>query len=110
MPFLPECRHLPDALRSWPDLGRGCGAKDDCGQGRGKSISDDLLEAVRGFPFVQDVQRQENRLAVALSDPDRDRPELVQHLVESGARILEISEEKRSLEEVYLSLVQEESS
>ncbi len=75
-----------------------------------ESVSDDLLEAVRGFPFVQDVQRQENRLAVALSDPDRDRPELVQHLVEAGARILEISEEKRSLEEVYLSLVQEESS
>ncbi len=75
-----------------------------------ESVSDDLLEAVRGFPFVQDVQRQENRLAVALSDPDRDRPELVQRLVAAGARVLEISEEKRSLEEVYLSLVQEESS
>jgi len=75
-----------------------------------ESVSDDLLEAVRDFPFIQGVQRQENRLVVALSDPDRDRPELVQHLVESGARILEITEEKRSLEEVYLSLVQEESS
>jgi len=75
-----------------------------------ESVSDNLLEAVRDFPFVQGVQRRENRLAVVLSDPDHDRPELVQHLVESGARILEITEEKRSLEEVYLSLVQEESS
>ncbi len=75
-----------------------------------ESVSDNLLEAARGFPFVQGVQRQENRLAVVLTDPDHDRPELVQHLVESGARILEITEEKRSLEEVYLSLVQEESS
>ena len=75
-----------------------------------ESVGGNLLEAVRGFPFVQGVQRQENRLTVALSDPDRDRPELVQHLVEAGARILEITEEKRSLEEVYLSLVQEESS
>jgi len=75
-----------------------------------ESVSDNLLEEVRDFPFVQGVQRQENRLAVVLTDPDRDRPELVQRLVESGARILEITEEKRSLEEVYLSLVQEESS
>jgi len=75
-----------------------------------ESVGDNLLEAVRDFSFVQDVQRQENRLVIALNDPDRDRPELVQHLVESGARILEIAEEKRSLEEVYLSLVQGESS
>ena len=75
-----------------------------------ESVSDALLEAVRGFPFVGRAQLQGNRLAVALSDPDRDRPELVQRLVESGARILEIGEEKRSLEEVYLSLVQEGSS
>jgi len=75
-----------------------------------ESVSDALLEAVRGFPFVERAQLQGNRLAVALSDPDRDRPELVQRLVESGARILEIGEEKRSLEEVYLSLVQEGSS
>ena len=75
-----------------------------------ESVGDNLLEAVRDFPFVQGVQCQENRLVIALNDPDRDRPELVQHLVESGARILEIAEEKRSLEEVYLSLVQGESS
>jgi len=75
-----------------------------------ESVSDTLLEAVRDCPFVRDVQRQENRLSVALSDPDHDRPELVQRLVEAEARILEITEETHSLEEVYLSLVQENSS
>lgn len=75
-----------------------------------ESVDDDLLKAVGDLPFVQGVQRQENRLTVALSDPDRDRPELVARIVQAGGRILEISEERRSLEDVYLSLVHEEEA
>jgi len=35
-------------------------------------------------------------------------PELIRRLVEAGGRVLEVSEERHSLEEVYLSLVREE--
>ena len=75
-----------------------------------ESVSDELLETVKQFAFVLDAKRQKERLTVRLEDSDRDRPELVSRIVEAGGRVLEIFEEQRSLEEVYLSLVQEESS
>jgi hypothetical protein len=44
---------------------------------------------------------------VRLVDPDRDRPLLVARIVEMGGQILEVREVERSLEDVYLSLIQE---
>ena len=75
-----------------------------------ESVSDELLETVKQLAFVLDAERQQERITVRLEDSDRDRPELVSRIVEAGGRVLEIFEEQRSLEEVYLSLVQEESS
>ena len=75
-----------------------------------ESVSDELLETVKQFAFVLDAKRQKERITVRLEDSDRDRPELVSRIVEAGGRVLEIFEEQRSLEEVYLSLVQEEST
>lgn len=75
-----------------------------------ESVDDTLRDVVRTLPFVESVTRQEDRLVVALRDADRDRPALVERLVEAGGRILEISEERRSLEDVYLSLVHEEEA
>jgi len=75
-----------------------------------ESVSDELLETVKRLAFVLDAERQKGRITVRLEDSDRDRPELVSRIVEAGGRVLEIFEEQRSLEEVYLSLVQGESS
>jgi hypothetical protein len=47
-------------------------------------------------------------LSVRLKAIDQDRPRLVARLVELGAQVLEVREAERSLEDVYLSLVQEE--
>ena len=44
-----------------------------------------------------------------LEDPLRDRPRLVALLVEHGVEILEVVEETRTLEDVYLDLVREET-
>ncbi|MGD9675520.1 MAG: ABC transporter ATP-binding protein [Candidatus Bipolaricaulia bacterium] len=62
--------------------------------------------AVRGEEFVRDARWLEGgTLSVLLADPDRDRPRLVTRIVEAGGQILEVREEERPLEEVYLSLV-----
>ncbi len=42
-----------------------------------------------------------------MRDPRTDNPELVRALVEEGARIISVSEESASLEDVYLQLVGE---
>ncbi len=75
-----------------------------------ESVSDELLETVKQLAFVLDAERQEERITVRLEDSDRDRPELVSRIVEAGGRVLEIFEEQRSLEEVYLHLVRDEEA
>ncbi|MFC1949251.1 ATP-binding cassette domain-containing protein [Chloroflexota bacterium] len=74
------------------------------------SLPEELMKLVAGLPFVQDVEREENRLLVELDDPENTRPELVKRIVEAGGRVVAVTEERHSLEEVYLSLVGENES
>jgi len=72
-----------------------------------ESLPGTVIEKVARLPFVRRVEPGEQRLLVELDDPEKNRPELVQRIVEAGGRVMAISEEKHSLEEVYLSLVRE---
>lgn len=74
------------------------------------SVSDSLLDAMRALPFVRQVKRGGNRLVVELTDLSADRPNFVRELVNAGGEVLEISEERHTLEEIYMSLVQEEEA
>ena len=67
-----------------------------------------LPDTIRRLGFVTAITQQGNELQVDLTDPDRNRPELVKGIVEAGGRVLEVSEKQHSLEEVYLSLMKEE--
>jgi ABC-2 type transport system ATP-binding protein len=67
-----------------------------------------LPDTIRRLDFVAGITQEGNELQVDLTDPDRNRPELVKGIVEAGGRVLEVSEKQHSLEEVYLSLVKEE--
>jgi len=74
-----------------------------------ESLTDAITERVSSLPFVQQVSRDGNHLLVGLQDSERNRPELVKQIVEAGGRIMAVSEEQHSLEEVYLNLIQEEN-
>ncbi len=50
----------------------------------------------------------ERDLWVELAEPRQDTPDLVRELVGHGARVLAISEEVATLEQVYLDLVAED--
>ncbi len=68
--------------------------------------------ALRDLPFVQAVDAEpgdRGSLSVRLDDIDRDRPRLVARLVELGGEILEVAEERKTLEDVYLDLMKEGS-
>jgi len=67
-----------------------------------------ILETTRRLVFVEEIAAEGERLLVDLLDPDKNRPELVKCIVEAGGRVLGVSEEQHSLEEVYLSLMKEE--
>ncbi len=73
-----------------------------------ETIPPSITEAVRSLSFVEGISREGDRLQIDLVEPDRNRPELVKCIVDAGGRVLGVSEEQHSLEEVYLSLLKEE--
>ena len=71
------------------------------------SVPEDVIEKVSSLPFVRRIEPGEKEIRVELDDPEKNRPELVQRIVEAGGRVMGVLEEQHSLEEVYLSLVRE---
>ena len=67
-----------------------------------------LLTAVAHLPYVQQSQAEANKLLISLDEPERYNPELIRLLVNAGAEIQFVNEARRSLEEIYLQLVQGE--
>ena len=62
-------------------------------------------KAVSEQPFVRSVESRDNKLVVALDDPEMNNPELIRALVDAGADIQFVGELRHSLEEIYLRLV-----
>ena len=66
-----------------------------------------FLDMLAALPFVQAAQASDGSLTVEVGDPRGDNPELVRALVDAGARIVSVTEEVATLEQVYLDLVGE---
>ena len=64
-----------------------------------------LAEAARALPFVKEVQAVDNKLVVALDNPEADNPALIRALVGAGAEIQFVGEIRHSLEDIYLRLI-----
>ena len=64
------------------------------------------LPAALNLPFVREAHLDGGVLTVALDDPERETPPLVRRLVELGAAVQRVTEEERTLEDVYLELVE----
>jgi hypothetical protein len=74
-------------------------------------LTDQLAATVRGLPGVQHVQALPStgsggRLVISLHDPLTQNPAIVQALVSQGARVQFVNELRHSLEDIYLSLMQ----
>ena len=75
---------------------------------QGTGLSAEVLQAARMLPFVHGATYADGRLVVDLSDPEAQNPALVRCLVGAGVEVQFVTEERHSLEEVYLNLVEEE--
>ncbi|MFO7772453.1 MAG: DUF4162 domain-containing protein [Dehalococcoidia bacterium] len=73
-----------------------------------QSPDPNVAAAVRTLSFVQEVREEGTRLSVDLIDPERNRPELVRAIVEAGGKVMTVSEEQYTLEQVYLRLMEKE--
>ena len=72
-----------------------------------ETVTESIMGAINRLPGVKSTDRDDNQLRIELANTQKELPELVQNIVQSGGRILEVSEEHHSLEEIYLSLVRE---
>jgi len=72
---------------------------------RMRTVNDAHLASLKTLDFIKSIERADNRLAIALDDPETMTPAIVRALVNAGAEIQSVGEEKHSLEQVYLSLV-----
>ncbi len=70
-----------------------------------RQVQPALVDSVRQMPFVREAQIVENKLIVALDDPDEHNPEIVRLLVGQGVDMRFVGELRQSLEDVYLQLV-----
>ena len=82
-------------------LGADTGAGVD---GRGVQLNAPAEVAVRATPAVAEAVRAEVRLSVTLSD--EETPGLVELLVSRGARLHELTPRQRSLEDLFVDIVQ----
>ena len=64
-----------------------------------------FTQAISQFDFVTQAELVDDKLVVTLNEPDQQNPILVKTLVEHGAEIRFVGELRRSLEDVYLTLV-----
>ncbi len=74
-----------------------------------ENVTESVLESIRKLAPVKSLQQEDTRLSIELADTEKELPGLVQNIVQSGGRILEVTEERHSLEEIYLSLVREDA-
>jgi len=63
---------------------------------------------VRTLPFVKSVEEIDQKLLIALDDPDRDNPQIIRTLVNAGADIRFVGELRHSLEQIYLEMIHSE--
>jgi ABC-2 type transport system ATP-binding protein len=71
-----------------------------------RAMDASFAERVRALSAVQSVQIIDRKLVVGLEDPESANPQLIRTLVEAGADIQFVGELRRTLEDVYLKLVE----
>ena len=63
------------------------------------------LPILQNLPYVKKIEAHENKLLVAVDDPETYNPEMIRLLVNGGQNIQFVGELRHSLEDVYLQLV-----
>lgn len=73
----------------------------------GQGLTPQVVDGLKSHTLVQKIQQQNGRLVLDLTDLTRSH-EVVTQLVKAGVQIDEVRKEKADLEEVFLTLVEEE--
>jgi ABC-2 type transport system ATP-binding protein len=75
-----------------------------------ETINDNLLNNISNLAYVQKAIRTDNNLVVTLKNHENYRTTLLKAIIEFGGNILSVSDEKHTLEEIYLKLLHGENN
>lgn len=67
-----------------------------------RDLRPDWVERIAGLEGVRNAEAKENRLLVALEDPEKQNPAIIRELVALGADLQFVGELRHSLEQIYL--------
>lgn len=70
-------------------------------------VSDNMIDDILRNDYVENARRDASGLYIHLQDLERYTPEIVTMMVNGGQRILEVTPTSHSLEEIYLTLMDE---
>jgi ABC-2 type transport system ATP-binding protein len=70
--------------------------------------ADPFLPVVEGLPYLGQSEATDNKLILALEEPEQHNPAIIRALVTAGADIQFVGELRYTLEDVYLQLINEE--
>jgi ABC-2 type transport system ATP-binding protein len=73
------------------------------------SVTQPVRTAVSNLHFVKDMQQVGNTLVISLDNPEEQNPILVERIVAAGGAVQFVNELRRSLEDIYFTLIQEEA-
>lgn len=71
-----------------------------------EQINDQILAAVRKLN-PKDLRVEENKIILALADPQKENPDFVQEIVAAGGRIQYVTQLNPGLEETYIKVITE---
>jgi ABC-2 type transport system ATP-binding protein len=70
--------------------------------------ADRWAQTVRALPFVRDLTVHNSSISIRLDDPDAQNPALIEALISAGAPIRYVEPFTKSLQDVYLQLIEED--
>jgi len=65
---------------------------------------------LQSIPGIKNIKPVDNKLVISLENPENTNPLIIRTLVDNGADIQFVGELRHSLEDVYLQLINQQSS
>ncbi|MEN6299701.1 MAG: ABC transporter ATP-binding protein [Anaerolineaceae bacterium] len=69
-----------------------------------------LAQSLQSIPGIKNIKPVDNKLVISLENPENTNPLIIRTLVDNGADIQFVGELRHSLEDVYLQLINQQSS
>jgi ABC-2 type transport system ATP-binding protein len=72
-----------------------------------QKVDDDIIGELQKINLVKNVEVEGNKLIMDVDNPEEENPQIMEAIIKAGGKIQFVTEERHSLEDVYLKLMEE---